>query len=101
MSVQIPIDREIVAAFCRRHHIRKLALFGSVLRDDFGPDSDVDVLVEFDPDHVPSFFRLFDMERELSGLVGGHKIEMVTYRAINRRLRDRVIASSEVQYVEG
>ena len=101
MSAQIPIDRESIAAFCRRHHIRKLALFGSVLRDDFGPDSDVDVLVEFDPDHVPSFFRLFDMERELSGLIGGHKIEMVTYRAINRRLRDRVVASSEVQYAEG
>ena len=93
MSAQIPIDREKIAAFCRRHHIRKLALFGSVLRDDFRPDSDVDVLVEFDPDHVPSFFRLFDMERELSGLVGGHKIEMVTYRAINRRLRDRVVGS--------
>ena len=51
MSPRIPIDRERIAGFCRRHHIRKLALFGSVLRDDFGPDSDVDVLVEFEPAH--------------------------------------------------
>ena len=101
MPAQIQIDHERIADFCERHHIRKLALFGSVLRDDFRPESDVDVLVEFDPDHVPSFFRLFDMESELSGLVGGHKVEMVTYRALNRRLRDRVIASSEVHYAVG
>ena len=55
MSPRIPIDRERIAAFCRRHHIRKLALFGSVLRDDFGPDSDVDVLVEFEPGQVIGF----------------------------------------------
>jgi len=55
MSPRIPIDRERIAAFCRRHHIRKLALFGSVLRDNFGPDSDVDVLVEFEPGQVIGF----------------------------------------------
>ena len=101
MSPRIPIDKARLTDFCQRHHIRKLALFGSVLRDDFGPASDVDVLVEFDPEHTPSFFRLFAMERELSGLLGGRQVEMITYRSLNRRLRDRVIASSEVQYAKG
>ena len=71
MSPRIPVDQDKIEQFCRRHHIRKLALFGSVLRDDFRPDSDVDVLVEFEPEHVPGFFRLFDMERELSQLMDG------------------------------
>lgn len=56
--------REQIAQFCERHHIRRLSLFGSVLRGDFGPQSDIDVLVEFESGHVPGFFRLFDMEEE-------------------------------------
>ena len=67
MSPRISIDRDAVSAFCRRHHIRRLALFGSVLRDDFGPDSDVDVLVEFQAGHVPGF-NFVSIEREFSGL---------------------------------
>ena len=58
----IPIPREPIAAFCQRHHLCKLSLFGSVLRDDFRPDSDVDVLVECEPGHVPGFFGVYDMD---------------------------------------
>ncbi len=100
MSAQISIDREQIAAFCRRHHIRKLALFGSVLREDFSPDSDVDVLVEFDPDHVPGLFGLVEMQDELSRIMG-QQVDLITYKSLIRRLRDRVITSSEVQYAEG
>ena len=70
MSQHISIDRDAVSAFCRRHHITRLALFGSVLRDDFGPDSDVDVLVEFQAGHVPGF-NFVSIEREFSGLLHG------------------------------
>lgn len=69
MSVRIEISREGIAAFCRRNHIRKLAFFGSVLRDDFMPESDVDVRVEFEPGHVPGL-AFFSMQRELSEILG-------------------------------
>ena len=68
---RVDIPQERLAAFCRRHHIRKLSLFGSVLRDDFGPESDIDVLVEFEPGHVPGY-RLITIQDELSDLFGGH-----------------------------
>ena len=100
MPQQVPIDRERLAAFCRRHHIRKLALYGSVLRDDFRPDSDVDVLVEFDPAYSVGF-RILDIEEELSGLLGGHRVDLVSEKYLNPRLRGRVLASAEVQYAEG
>ncbi len=100
MSVNIPIDRERIAEFCRANGILKLSLFGSVLRDDFSPDSDVDVLVEFEPKRVPGFIRLYQIEQELSALLGGRKLDMVTSKFLNRRIRDRVIAEAQVQYVE-
>ena len=74
MAENILVPKEQIAAFCERHHIRRLSLFGSVIRDDFGPDSDVDVLVDFAPGQVPGFFRLFDMEAELSSLLGGRNM---------------------------
>jgi predicted nucleotidyltransferase len=70
MISKIAIPQDEIAAFCERHHIRKLSLFGSVLRDDFRPDSDVDVLVEFEPGHVPGFIRLSRMRLELSEILG-------------------------------
>ncbi len=94
---RISFDREKVADFCRRHHIRKLELFGSVLRHDFGPDSDVDVLVEFQPGHVPGL-AFFTMEMELSEIVG-RKVDLNTPQFLSRYLRDRVQAEAEVQYV--
>jgi len=100
MSPRIPIDRDIIAEFCRRNHIRRLALFGSVLRDDFGPGSDVDVLVEFEPGQLVGL-RFIEIERELSNLLGGRKVDLITPKFLNRRIRDRVLASAEVQYGEG
>lgn len=66
LMAQISIDQKRLAGFCRQHHVRRRALFGSVLRDDFGPDSDVDVLVEFEPGYAPGLFGVAHMERELS-----------------------------------
>lgn len=97
MSVKIPIDREAVAAFCRRHHVRRLALFGSVLREDFSPLSDVDVLVEFEPGHVPGL-AFFSMEEELSALLK-RKVDLNTPGFLSRYFRDQVLAEAETQYV--
>ena len=96
-NIQIPQDK--LADFCRRNHIRKLALFGSVLRDDFRPDSDIDVLVEFDPKHIPGF-AFVRMQDELSELLHGRKVDLVTPNFLNRRIRDRVLTEAEVQYAE-
>ena len=74
----ISVPHEAIADFCRRQHIRKLSFFGSVLRDDFGPNSDIDVLVEFDPQHIPGLIRLAGMEIELSKILGGRKVDMNT-----------------------
>jgi hypothetical protein len=99
-AVKIDLPRDEIALFCRRHHIRKLSLFGSVLRDDFRPDSDVDVLVEFEPGHAVGF-DIIDMEEELSRLFGGHRVDIVQQKYLNRWLRGRVLASAEVLYAEG
>jgi uncharacterized protein len=99
MRLQLPIDREILGDFCRRHHIRKLAFFGSVLRDDFRPNSDVDVLVEFEPGCTPGF-GIVDVEEELSGLLGGRRVDLVSEKYLNPRLRGAVLASAEVQYAK-
>src|SRR3954464_8138677 len=98
MSPHISIDHDAVSAFCRRHHIRRLALFGSVLRDDFRPDSDVDVLVEFEPGHVPGL-AFVSIERELSGLFQGRRVDMVTAKFLSPRIRSQVLASAEPLYV--
>jgi len=97
MSARIPIDRERIAEFCRRNHIRKLSLFGSVLGDDFRPDSDVDVLAEFEPGAVVGLIRLAGMEIELSEMLG-RKVDLNTAGFLSRHFRDRVLAEAEVQY---
>ncbi|MEX0806459.1 MAG: nucleotidyltransferase family protein [Candidatus Binatia bacterium] len=94
---RIAIDQEEIAGFCRKHHISKLAFFGSVLRDDFRPDSDVDVLVEFEPGHVPGL-TFFAMEAELSEILG-RKVDLNTPNFLSRYFRDQVVAEAEVQYV--
>ena len=86
-----------MAAFCRRHHIRRLSLFGSVLRADFRADSDIDVLVEFQPGHQPAW-EIIRIEAELSRLFGGHPVDMLNPRYLNRHLRDRILGSAVVQY---
>jgi predicted nucleotidyltransferase len=96
-NIEIPQDK--IADFCRRHHIRRLALFGSVLREDFQPDSDIDVLVEFESEHIPGF-EFIGIEDELSKLFG-RKVELHTPKFLSRYFRDKVQAEAETQYVEG
>ena len=98
MAIQVVVDRREVAAFCRRHHIRRLALFGSVLGEEFGSDSDVDVLVEFEPGHVPGLISLAALEAELSEALGGHKADLRTPEDLSRYFRDEVVERAEVVY---
>lgn len=95
------VPKAELEAFCIRHNVRKLSLFGSVLRGDFGPDNDVDVLVDFEPGHVPGFLRLHELEQELSRLFGGRRIDLVTPRFLNERMRDRVLAEAQPAYDRG
>jgi len=97
LNIEIPADT--IAEFCRRHHLRKLAWFGSVLRDDFTPESDIDVLVEFEPGHTPGFLRLAGMELELGELLG-RKVDMNTPNSLSRYFRDEVLSDAQVQYVQ-
>ena len=97
-SIRIPQDR--LAEFCRRYYIRKLSLFGSVITGDFGPDSDVDVLVEFEPGHVPGL-ALIRMQDELAALLGGREVDLVTPKFLNRRIRDQILREAVVQYAAG
>jgi predicted nucleotidyltransferase len=90
---RIAVSPEVIADFCRRHHVRKLSLFGSVLRDDFRPESDVDVLVEFEPSHVPGFFKFFEMEEELGALLG-RKVDLNTPGFLSKYFRARVLAEA-------
>lgn len=91
------IPKEVVRDFCTRHHIRRMAIFGSYLREDFGPESDLDFLVEFDPDHIPTLFDVAGMEIELSELLG-RKVDLRTPQDLSRYFRDEVVAQAEVQY---
>lgn len=97
--MELPKDK--IAEFCRAHHIRRLAIFGSALRSDFRPDSDIDVLVEFEPDHVPGLFGMARLERELSMLLGGRKVDLRTPEDLSRYFRQEVLEEAKVQYAEG
>ena len=97
MSARIQLDKKKISEFCQRHHIRRLALFGSVLRDDFRSDSDVDVLVEFEPEHIPGLIRLAGMEIELSEMIG-RKVDLRTPAELSRYFRQKVLELAEVQY---
>jgi uncharacterized protein len=94
------VSNEQLAKFCRKHHIAKLSLFGSVLREDFGPDSDVDVLVEFEEEHVPGMIGLARMENELSALFG-RRVDLRTPQDLSRYFRDEVLRLAAVQYARG
>ena len=99
--IKIDLPKKKIADFCRRHHIRKLAVFGSVLREDFRPDSDLDILVEFEPGHTPGLITLAGMELEFAALVGGRKVDMNTPLCLSRYFRDEVLAEAEPLYVAG
>jgi hypothetical protein len=98
-GIHIEIPKERIKEFCKSHHIRKLSLFSSALRDDFSPESDLGILVEFDPAYIPRFIRLAGMEIELSEILG-RKVDMRTVQDISCYFRDEVLNSSKVQYVE-
>jgi len=96
----VNLKREQIALFCRRMHIRRLAIFGSALRSDFKEDSDIDLLVEFEPEHLPGLFGIARMERELSPLFEGRKIDLRTPEDLSRYFRQSVLEEAEVQYAQ-
>lgn len=96
LPIQIPYQE--IAEFCQRNHIRKLSLFGSVLRDDFSPSSDVDMLVEFDPDNVPGYISLAGMEIELSNLLN-RKVDLRAPEELSRYFRQQVLNAAYLIYV--
>ena len=87
-----------IAEFCKKNHIMKLSLFGSVLRDDFQVDSDIDFLVEFEPGKAPGLISYSRMERELSKILGNRKVDLRTPQELSKCFRDEVLAQAEVQY---
>lgn len=97
MELPIQVDAQRIAEFCRSNHITRLAFFGSVLTERFGPESDVDVLVEFSSSHVPGLFALAGMEMELSEILG-RKADMRTPKDLSHRFRDAVVCAAVVQY---
>ena len=101
MNKDICMPKASVEAFCRARGIRRLAVFGSALRGDFRPDSDIDVLVEFEPGFIPGLLGMARMERELSVLLGGRKVDLRTPEDISRYFRKQVLAEAEVQYAAG
>ena len=96
MSTKIHIPKAVIENFCRRNHIRRLALFGSVLRDDFGSESDVEVLVEFEEGARGGLIRLAGIELELGKLLG-HEVQIHTVKGLHPQFRDEVLRLAEVQ----
>jgi predicted nucleotidyltransferase len=96
-SLEQKIPREQLAEFCRRNHIQRLSLFGSALRDQLHPDSDIDLLVEFEPDRTPGLFSIVRMEMELSDVLG-RKVDMRTAEDLSRYFRDEVVRHAKLQY---
>ena len=96
-EIKLKLNRNKIADFCRKNKIVKLSLFGSTLRDDFGPESDVDVLVEFDPEARVGLMTLAGMEDELSEIIG-RKVDLNTPGFISKHFREKVLTESEVQY---
>ena len=100
MTIKLGVDKQGIAEFCRKNHIRRLSLFGSALREDFGPESDVDVLVAFDREHVPGLFGVSRIARELSPFFGGRHVDLRTAEDLSRYFRSEVVAAAEVHYAE-
>ena len=94
----IKIPQKKIKRYCQNNHIKKLALFGSILRDDFHPGSDIDLLVEFEEGHTPGFFDLDRMEDQLSKFFNGKKIDLRTPNDLSRYFREKVISNAEVLY---
>ena len=95
--IGVAVNVEGIRRFCERYGVRELSLFGSVVRSDFGPDSDIDVLVEFAAGRAPSLFSFLDLQVELQTLLG-RRVDLVSKRGLNPHLRDRILAAREVLY---
>lgn len=100
LQQKIKVDKDRLGKFCRQHHIARLSFFGSVLRDDFSSDSDIDVLVDFEEGHTPGFLRVAQLERELSELLDDRKVDLRTREDLSRYFRNEVLATAEVQYAQ-
>jgi len=98
--MNLNISKKELAEFCKKNNITKLSLFGSALRDDFGPDSDVDMLVEFDPEHIPGLITLAGMEIELSEILD-RKVDLRTAEELSPYFRQEVLDSAVIQYAKG
>jgi hypothetical protein len=95
---RLPLDNEILAGLCRRHHIRRLSLFGSILLGEDRPESDIDLLVEFEPGKAPGLLGLAGIEAELSALLGGRQVDLRTANDLSPHFRRQVIREAVVQY---
>ena len=98
MNPQVSVSKKALTTFCQEHGIRRLAVFGSALRDDFGPDSDIDLLVEFDPDRIPGLLGVAGMELSLSELFAGRKVDLRTAEDLSPYFRQEVLDKAKVQY---
>ena len=98
MNPNLKIPPERLRSFYLKHGIKKLAVFGSALGNAFGPESDIDLLVEFEPDRIPTLFDMTEIEQELSIICGGRKIDLRTPEDLSRYFRNRVLKEAEVQY---
>jgi len=100
MDTLLPIAQDLLAKFCARHRIRRLSLFGSVLKGSSRPDSDVDLLVEFEPGESPGLIGMAAIESELSALMGGKRVDLRTAQDLSRYFRDDVMRTAKVQYAQ-
>jgi hypothetical protein len=100
MNVAIEIDRAQLAGLCRRYHVQRLSLFGSAVRNELQPESDIDFLIEFDPAHRPGMVEFHRLEQEISELYGGRRVDLVNPKYLNHRIRERVLAEAELQFAE-
>jgi predicted nucleotidyltransferase len=100
MHKSLNLDEATIARFCRQHRIRRLALFGSQLKGTAVEGSDIDLLVDFDPDAIPGLLGIAEMEMQLSGLLGGRRVDMRTAEDLSQHFRDEVLRTAEVQYAQ-
>ena len=100
MNPHLPVSETTLAAFCEKHGIRRLALYGSALRDDFGPDSDIDLLVEFEPDRIPGLLGVAGMELALSEMFAGRKVDLRTAEDLSPYFRKEVQSRADIQYAK-
>jgi predicted nucleotidyltransferase len=98
MTESLFADRTALAALCRQHHIRRLSLFGSVLKGTAQQDSDVDLLVEFEPGCKPGLLGLAEIEAEISSLLGGRRVDLRTAQDLSPHFRGEIVRSAELQY---